>query len=127
MANNGSAELKPGLPLQVCHGDKSLFRREDCSADATQPMLRIVYSADSVAERVRAPSPEPSLDMNTSSPRRPNSPPARDGPDAGMLDRTVQAQIGRLLRDVFADVAGEPVPERFITLLAALECKENSR
>jgi hypothetical protein len=41
-----------------------------------------------------------------------------------MLDRTVQAQIGRLLRDVFADVAAEPVPERFITLLAQLETEE---
>jgi hypothetical protein len=44
-----------------------------------------------------------------------------------MLDRTVQAQIGRLLRDVFADVAGEPVPERFVSLLAALESKETRR
>jgi Anti-sigma factor NepR len=40
-----------------------------------------------------------------------------------MLDRTVQAQIGRLLRDVFADVSSEPVPDRFVTLLAELEGK----
>ena len=40
-----------------------------------------------------------------------------------MMDRAVQAQIGRLLRDVFADVAGEPVPERFVALLAELESK----
>ncbi|HWE17368.1 MAG TPA: NepR family anti-sigma factor [Hyphomicrobiaceae bacterium] len=44
-----------------------------------------------------------------------------------MLDRTVQAQIGRLLRDVFADVADEPVPDRFVTLLAQLEAKEKPR
>jgi hypothetical protein len=46
-----------------------------------------------------------------------------------MLDRTVQAQIGRLLRDVFADVSNEPVPDRFVTLLAELEgkSKEESR
>jgi hypothetical protein len=44
-----------------------------------------------------------------------------------MLDRTVQAQIGRLLRDVFADVAAEPVPERFVTLLEKLETKERPR
>jgi hypothetical protein len=41
-----------------------------------------------------------------------------------MLDRTVQAQIGRMLRDIFADVAAEPVPQRFIELLAALDLKE---
>jgi hypothetical protein len=42
----------------------------------------------------------------------------------GMLDRSVQVQIGRLLRDVFADVAEEPVPERFVRLLELLEIKE---
>ena len=42
----------------------------------------------------------------------------------GMLDRSVQGQIGRMLRDVFVDVAEEPVPERFVKLLEALEAKE---
>jgi hypothetical protein len=41
-----------------------------------------------------------------------------------MFERTLQAQIGRMLRDVFSDVAEEPVPQRFITLLEALEIKE---
>jgi anti-sigma factor NepR-like protein len=44
-----------------------------------------------------------------------------------MLDRTVQAQIGRMLREHFSGVAGESVPDRFITLLAELEAKEKSR
>jgi hypothetical protein len=44
-----------------------------------------------------------------------------------MLDRTVQAQIGCMLRDHFAGVAGEPVPKRFVALLAELEAKEASR
>jgi hypothetical protein len=44
-----------------------------------------------------------------------------------MLDRTVQAQIGRMLRDIFADVSAEPVPERFVELLAALDMKEKCR
>ena len=39
----------------------------------------------------------------------------------GLLDRSVQAQIGRMLRDVFSDLAEEPVPERFVKLLEALE------
>ncbi|HXE87353.1 MAG TPA: NepR family anti-sigma factor [Hyphomicrobiaceae bacterium] len=44
-----------------------------------------------------------------------------------MLDRMVQAQIGRLLRDAFTDVADEPVPERFVTLLAKLESKDKEK
>ena len=44
-----------------------------------------------------------------------------------MLDRSVQAQIGRMLRERYAGVASEPTPERFIVLLAALEAKEASR
>jgi hypothetical protein len=32
-----------------------------------------------------------------------------------------------LLRDVFADVADEPVPDRFIALLAQLDAKEKRR
>jgi len=113
MPNNGSAELKPGS-LQARHDDNSLFRQEKGAAGANQPLLRIVYCAD----RVR----EPSLDMNTASPRRPA--PDRSG---GMLDRTVQAQIGRMLREIFVDVAAEPVPQRFVELLAALDAKENGK
>lgn len=42
----------------------------------------------------------------------------------GMLDRTIQGQIGRMLRDVFSDVAKEPVPDRFVKLLEALQARE---
>ena len=120
MANNGSAELKPGSAPQARRRRKSLPRRESCAAGASQPLLRIIYSSDRVpnADPVR----EPSLDMHTPPSRRP----AFDRP-AGMLDRTVQAQVGRLLRDIFADVAAEPVPRRFIELLAALDLKEKCR
>jgi hypothetical protein len=45
----------------------------------------------------------------------------------GMLDRSLQAQLGRQLRAIFADIASEPVPERFIKLLEALEAKEERR
>ena len=56
------------------------------------------------------------------------SPPAaRPNKSKGMLDRSVQGQIGRMLRDVFADVADEAVPERFVKLLEALEFKETQR
>jgi hypothetical protein len=42
----------------------------------------------------------------------------------GMLDRTLQAQLGRQLRSIYADIASEPVPERFIKLLEELEAEE---
>jgi hypothetical protein len=45
----------------------------------------------------------------------------------GMLDRSLQAQLGRQLRAIFSDVAQEPVPERFVKLLEALEAREKRR
>jgi hypothetical protein len=42
----------------------------------------------------------------------------------GMLDRNLQMKIGGMLRDIFADVAKEPVPERFVALLEQLEARE---
>jgi hypothetical protein len=41
-----------------------------------------------------------------------------------MLDRSIQARIGLMLRDAFSGVAGEPVPARFIELLEALAAQE---
>jgi hypothetical protein len=49
------------------------------------------------------------------------------GSPRGMLDRSLQAQLGRQLRAIFSDVAQEPVPERFIKLLEALEAREKRR
>jgi len=71
--------------------------------------LYIVHSADS-------PGHPPQMK------RQP--PPQRRSRSRGMLDRSVQGQIGRLLRDVFAGVAEDPVPDRFVKLLEALEAKE---
>lgn len=48
-------------------------------------------------------------------------------PTRGMLDRSLQAQLGRQLRAIFSDVASEPVPGRFIKLLEELEAKEKRR
>ena len=42
----------------------------------------------------------------------------------GMLDRSVQAQFWRRLRDIYADIANEPVPERLVRLLEALEVEQ---
>jgi hypothetical protein len=41
-----------------------------------------------------------------------------------MLDRSLQAQLGRQLRAIYSDVAEEPVPDRFIRLLEELEARE---
>lgn len=94
--------------------DNTLTQRAKSSGTLNQPHLRIVHST----EPVKAPSAH----MPPPDSRRQ----ASDRPPA-MLDRTVQAQIGRLLRDVFADVAGEPVPERFVDLLTKLETTEKPR
>ena len=45
----------------------------------------------------------------------------------GMLDRSLQAQLGRQLRAIYSDIASEPVPERFIKLLEELEAVEKRR
>jgi hypothetical protein len=87
------------------------------SESLSQPHLRVVHSADRVDHL-------PSVDMPP--PKHPPAPELKDRKPA-MLDRTVQAQIGRMLREHFAGVSGEPVPERFVALLAELEAKEASR
>ena len=45
----------------------------------------------------------------------------------GMLDRSLQAQLGRQLRAIYSDVADEPVPDRFVKLLEELETKEKDK
>jgi hypothetical protein len=57
----------------------------------------------------------------------PQQPSDLHNPSRGMLDRSLQAQLGRQLRAIFSDVAEEPVPERFVKLLEALEAKEKRR
>lgn len=42
-----------------------------------------------------------------------------------LLDRTAQARIGQMLRHIFSDVAEEPVPDRFVKLLEALQAQED--
>ena len=51
---------------------------------------------------------------------------APTGQNAGMLDRSLQAQIGRQLRAIFSDVAEEPVPERFVELLGGARAQRRS-
>jgi len=53
--------------------------------------------------------------------------PGHDSQATGMIDRSLQAQLGRQLRAIFEGVEEEPVPERFVRLLEALEAREKQR
>jgi hypothetical protein len=114
MANSMCAEPMAGPQSNLAPNstdDDPLTQDTKSSGSLTHPHLRIVHSA------------ERSPDLSSAYRSCSSSDAACDGSPA-MLDRSVQAQIGRLLRDVFADVACEPVPDRFIRLLAELETKE---
>ena len=117
--NSMSAEPMAGADCNTPDDDNPLMQEVKSTGNPNQPRLRIVHSAD------RFPAPA-SVNMPPPDRRRHNNSNNSDGQPA-TLDRTIQAQIGRLLRDVFSDVAAEPVPKRFITLLAELEAKEKPR
>jgi hypothetical protein len=117
--NSMSAEPMAGVDCNTSDDDNPLTQDAKSTGNPNRPRLRIVHSAD------RFPVPAP-VNMPPPDRRRHNSTNAADRQPA-MLDRTIQAQIGRLLRDVFSDVAAEPVPKRFVTLLAELEAKEKRR
>jgi hypothetical protein len=51
----------------------------------------------------------------------------REAPRPGMIERSLQAQLGRQLQVIFSDVAEEPVPDRFVKLLEELEAREKRR
>lgn len=44
-----------------------------------------------------------------------------------VLDPQIQAEIGRHLRDIYQAVLDQPVPERFVELLADLEQQERTK
>ncbi len=98
-ANSGSAD----------HQDDGAELRQHLPSPQGAPRhLYIIHSADAPRQ-------------SSCVARQPISPQLKP---QGILDRAVQVQIGRKLRDVFSDVADEPVPERFVMLLEALEAKE---
>ena len=105
--NLGSAETA----ARENEADKA-SERQDGTVDRARnvpPRLYIIHNADAA---------------NAASNKTMNRAPYPWVRSQGMVDRTLQAQIGRMLRDVFSDVAEEAVPERFIRLLEALEAKE---
>lgn len=82
---------------------------------APRPYLRLVTACDLI-------SPKFSDSAVHGGPKELR--PARETMSQGLLDRYVQAQIGRMLREVFSDLAEEPIPERFVRWLEALEAQE---
>lgn len=46
--------------------------------------------------------------------------------DASQLDTDVQSHIGRQLRAGYVDILNQPVPDRFLELLAELDRREDS-
>lgn len=44
---------------------------------------------------------------------------------SGRLNREIQAQLGDQLRQMYNDVVGQGVPDRFVSLLAKLEKSDN--
>jgi len=47
--------------------------------------------------------------------------------EPAMVDRSMQAQLGRHLRALYDDVSNEPIPDRLLKLLDELENKETKR
>lgn len=47
--------------------------------------------------------------------------------EASELDTDVQAHIGRQLRAGYVDILNQPVPDRFLELLAELDTREGRR
>jgi hypothetical protein len=45
--------------------------------------------------------------------------------DASQLDTDVQSHIGRQLRAGYVDILNQPVPDRFLELLAELDRRED--
>jgi hypothetical protein len=132
MLVDGTSGEKLGGPMQMAANGGLVGPREDGKTERTEEgllptpavpamkarHLRIVHSDDggSLAHPLRVWRLPPGAQGS----------PASGGPPSsqGMLDRSIQARIGLLLRDAFAGVAGEPVPARFIELLEALAAQE---
>ena len=90
------------------------------SKDAARP------AADAAAEAKR-PSPAPTDPAAEAEARDPDSADIAaeaEGSDAApALDPDIQRQLGTLLRGMYADLLGRPVPDRFADILRRLEAR----
>jgi hypothetical protein len=74
--------------------------------------LRLVQNEDTLDGQSDMQTAQPSED-----PRR----------AVGILDRSLQERIGAILRDSFADIERDPLPERLTKLMEALRAEEKRR
>jgi len=121
-ANGGLAEPKDNAASdQVNEG---LRQQNPQPQTTTMRHIRIVHSADH-------PGGSSAATREVRSPRQGRAGGSGGGSTTGksdvLLDRSIQGQIGRMLRDVFSDVAKEPVPDRFVELLEALADQEKQQ
>ncbi len=50
-----------------------------------------------------------------------------DGVDAAFLEPQIQEQLGRVLRSFCDDLIQQPIPDKFVVLLAQLEAKQREK
>lgn len=50
-----------------------------------------------------------------------------DGVDAVFLEPQIQEQLGRVLRSFCDDLIQQPIPDKFVVLLAQLEAKQREK
>jgi hypothetical protein len=134
---NGSASYKATGPTALEEGEGSAWQQPaTCQEGEGGQEGERAGDEDERAQREGDPkdSAQARRDGTTkhSAPERPPTmdsqrPPHDRKPPRGMLDRSLQAQLGRQLRSIYSDIASEPVPERFVKLLEELEDREKRR
>ncbi|MGJ0507958.1 MAG: NepR family anti-sigma factor [Methylocystis sp.] len=74
-------------------------------------------------EQEKAPPPRDNGDM------RPDDghADAIDGADGVFLEPHIQEQLGRVLRSFCDDLVQQPIPDKFVVLLAQLEAKQREK
>ena len=50
-----------------------------------------------------------------------------DGADVALLEPHIQEQLGRVLRSFCDDLVHQPIPDKFVVLLAQLEAKQREK
>ena len=76
-----------------------------------------MQDADKPGERDLRPGPEPDVTKAEAS----GSDAQLDADEGASLSPEIQEKLGEKLREVYSDVMNEPVPDRFMELLAKLE------
>jgi anti-sigma factor NepR-like protein len=102
--------------------------RSDSTSSASEKGLQQSSPAPGEKKPISSEENEPAgaSDAERKVTMKPQTPPEQATRE-GSLERSLQAQLGRQLRTIFADVAEEPVPDRFRKLLDELEAREKRR